>query len=85
MGSEQTVRPYAGLYASNWGVEHTGRAELTAVFLRRPARAENLGISIGLEGVEGAVMLGDESFREALEKHAPVQDAPVVREASEST
>ena len=64
---------------------HTGRAELTAVLLRRAARAENLGIEKGLEGVEGVVMLGHQGFREALEKCGPVHDTPGVLKAGEST
>ena len=53
---------------------HTGpgRVELTAVLLSRAVRTENHGIEIGLEGVEGMVMLGHQGFREALEKRSPV-------------
>jgi hypothetical protein len=65
---------------------HTGpgRVELTAVLLSRAVRAENHRIEIGLEGVEGVVMLGHHGFREALEKRGPVLHAPGVRTASES-
>ncbi len=64
---------------------HTGWAELTFVLLRRAARAENLGIEKGLEGVESVVMLGHQGFREALEKRGPVLDAAGVQRGSEST
>ena len=64
---------------------YVGRAELTAPHLRRAARPENLSIEKGLDGVEGVDMLGVEAGREALEKRAPVQDAPAMRKSSEST
>ena len=55
-----------------WMHTGPGPVELTAVLLSRAVRAENHRIEIGLEGVEGVVMLGHQGFREALEEGGPV-------------